>query len=595
MTRENPFSVLTDAVPLYVRRVVSVGSEGSATALVAADLELLRHCGNLDPDTAAGLRMVDAVVFSRMPADAQELAQARRILHPQGVVVALAAQEERTALDTLLKDSRLEPYQVSRDQSLPEGEGSCAVLAVNKEYDPLAHARALLTSGSAGLAFAVLSMIPDVYLEEPEVMALVAAEKALCLLEWESRVQDGGTVERFHIVQAKFFEATSRVTLTRQAYHCYAEFWHHLGDDDMATRLLRSIQYIAPDPATADQMAAYDVSAQPERPTPVPPAWTCPQKKPRILFITDDRVNHGLDVLFDGLTQVLGSGNVVDFPQKPTLHGSQPERFGYYPCLFNHPIHTPPVEELKDQLRQGAFDIVLLGDSERVHDQELIRQIMEAAQGTPVFLLDMLDNLRDNRPVMLQHAGLDAFAGYFKREMVACVDYGVDTFPLPFAYPDSYLTDSKVHDRDIPVFWAGNRAYGTRKLYLEYLEQAHSLDFSTLYGPEDYVGLLDRALIGLDMPGFGFDTVRYWEVPAHGGMLLTERRPTLIPFNFEHGVSAVYYDDLPDLEAKLLHYMAHPSEAQSIAAAGTALLREHHTGSARARHLLGWVQHVLGR
>lgn len=95
------------------------------------------------------------------------------------------------------------------------------------------------------------------------------------------------------------------------------------------------------------------------------------------------------------------------------------------------------------------------------------------------------------------------------------------------------------------------------------------------------------------MFGFGFDTVRYWEAPAHGCMLLAERPPLRIPFNFKDGESAVFFDDLAELEDKLEYYLEHPEETVPIARAGHAVVKQYHTGVARAAQLLARIESVL--
>ena len=97
-------------------------------------------------------------------------------------------------------------------------------------------------------------------------------------------------------------------------------------------------------------------------------------------------------------------------------------------------------------------------------------------------------------------------------------------------------------------------------------------------------------IIGLCLFGNGFDTVRYWELPAHGVMLLAERSPLVIPSNFEDGRQAVFFDNAAELLEKSRYYLAHPEEAAQIALAGHAHAREFHSGTARARQCLGVIQ-----
>ena len=66
--------------------------------------------------------------------------------------------------------------------------------------------------------------------------------------------------------------------------------------------------------------------------------------------------------------------------------------------------------------------------------------------------------------------------------------------------------------------------------------------------PEEYRALLHRSKMALSVRGGGFDTVRYWEIPASGALLISERPDIVIPHNFEHGVHAIFCrPDLQDL------------------------------------------------
>ena len=77
-------------------------------------------------------------------------------------------------------------------------------------------------------------------------------------------------------------------------------------------------------------------------------------------------------------------------------------------------------------------------------------------------------------------------------------------------------------------------------------------------------------------------------------MLLSERPPIYIPNNFRDGESAVFFDDLPDLEEKLAYYLSRPDEAAAIAQAGHEHVKRYHTTSVRARQLLGQIERTLG-
>jgi len=469
------------------------------------------------------------------------------------------------------------------------------IVAVVPAYNPVDHARALLEAGHPDWAFEVLSAIPEAYLQDPRVLAVVSTDMMLCLVKMEQRGVEGDRLERFVLSQQLFYRAVFHEPLLHFAYQCQAEFWHLVGNDDMAARLLRSIEHVAPDESTRAQLERYVTVAQHTTTDLAPPDWRPPSEPPRVLFVLHPRPHYGIDVLFDGLCSVLGDERVVDFPWKPWLHGQAPERLRNYPCTLERRGEAVPLDDVVRRLEAGWFDVVLYGDLEQDLEQAAARRIMAAAGDVPVFLVDALDECHDTRPEALERLGLSSVAGLFKREMLACVDHGPNVYPLPFAYLDGRIPADVSGPRTERLFWAGHREFGLRRLYLERLEAVLGRRFEREYSPEEYARALGQARIGLNIFGFGFDTVRYWEIPAHGCMLLSERPPIRIPHNFRDGESAVFFDDLADLEEKLAYYLAHPEESRAIAVAGHEHLKQYHTASARAGQALAWMETGLGR
>ena len=470
-------------------------------------------------------------------------------------------------------------------------------VAVSPTYNPVLHARELFDAGHPDWSYEVLSLIPQQYLETPDVKATVYADMMLCILAMDNRLKDHDRLNRFALSQQLFYEVVSHAPHCHFAYQCQAEFWDRMGDRDMAARLLRSVLHVAPDEKTSAQLERYRPSpsaAVAESAPPVLPedaqclAW-------RILFVTHPRVHYGLDILYDGLCTVLGDDNVLDFPWKPWLHGEIPERLGHYPCTFNRRGKAKALDEVLQRLRDRQFDVVLFGDLEEAMDRDTARRIAETAGGTPFFIVDALDESVNTLGSILDYLGVSSVGGYFKREMIASVDYGPNTFPLPFAYADNRVPVNVPGPRTEDLFWAGHRQFGLRRLYLEHIEAKLGRNFEAEYTQDEYAQMLRCARIGLNIFGKGFDTVRYWELPAHGCMLLSERPPIRIPHDFRDGESAVFFDDMRELEEKLDYYLAHPEEAEVIGCAGYEHLKRHHTGSARARQALGWMQQAIRR
>ncbi|HEO71225.1 MAG TPA: glycosyltransferase family 1 protein [Candidatus Hydrogenedentes bacterium] len=463
---------------------------------------------------------------------------------------------------------------------------------VRTDYNPVQHAHRLFDARHPEWAYEVLTSIPEPYLADPEVAAVIYSDcqfvRGVLPAETPSAV-----LRRFFESQVHFYRVVSNVPAFRDAYYTQAELWRRLGDRVMALRLLRSLQHAAPDEKTARLIAANHMP-EPLDADCATIEWSLGAETPRVLMlVTPGKPHYGMDVLYDGLCTVLGVDHVTEFPWKPTLHGAPASNQGNYPCLFDHPGEPVDAEALLAQLGDGCFDFVLFCDLDREIDAALARRIVAAAADVPLFIVDVQDDPVDNRAdveVYLQRADIKA---YFKREMLACRDYGPTVFPFPFAYPDRLVADDITGPRTEPLFWAGHRLYGLRRLYLEYLEKRMNRRLDKVYPPEQYLKALRKTCIGLSLFGFGYDTVRYWELPAQGCMLLAERLPLCVPHNFRDAESAVFFDDLKELEEKLAYYLEHAVEAAQIAAAGHTHLKQFHTGSARARQLLGWVDEVL--
>ena len=114
------------------------------------------------------------------------------------------------------------------------------------------------------------------------------------------------------------------------------------------------------------------------------------------------------------------------------------------------------------------------------------------------------------------------------------------------------------------------------------LERGERMDWRS------YIGTLARSRIGISVRGLGFDTFRYWEVPAAGALLLAETPRTVIPGNFVDGREAAFasVDRLIERVPELLERGTEP-----VASAGHARLQEAHTSVNRARAVLdalGW-------
>lgn len=445
-------------------------------------------------------------------------------------------------------------------------------------YDLAEHMRALVLAGKAYDALELLENTRADLFRDDDERGRVATTEMLALFALDKALGTGGRLNRFARALEAFNRAATWLPRAPMAYEVLGAFWDRIGRPDMRVRISNTICH------------AYGGERLPGPPAPseVPALPEGPAKPLRLLMIIHEASDFGTDTLYDGLCEILGDENVCEFPWKPTLHGRDPHRAMGYPCLFERGGEANDLEGIEAQLRAGAFDAVLYSDTLGTLPADLVARLAHAGQSLPWYVLDMWDQPGDYLGDIAARLPGVTLRATFKREKIAGFDYGANVHPMPFAYAERYASQPTWDARE-GVFWAGKPVCGARRLVLDEITRCFRRDFTATYTQEEYRQRLQSALIGLCLFGNGFDTVRYWELPAHGVMLLAERPPIEIPNNFVDGVSAVFFDDLGDLEDKLAHYLDHPDEARAIAKAGHAHYRQHHTATARARQLLAVI------
>ncbi len=468
------------------------------------------------------------------------------------------------------------------------------VVAVRRAYNPVSHARSLASEGNYRRAIDVLDDIPLDLLNTDEDLASLSAEKQSLYLIWQQSLPAAQPPHKLYFkARREFAQVTSTLPHHPAAYRHEAAFWSHMGHPEMARRALTSILHVTADPECRSLLEGIPQSPGLSSPIDDAPVWSGSRRAPRVLVITHDRSDYGMDTLYDGLVRVIGGDNIEEYPWKPVLHGQDPDAVHNYPCDFDHRTAPRPLELILADLRCRRFDVIVYADLVQMSRRADVQRIMEAGRDLPLVVYDTWDDAYTPMDILSDYIGGKPVDLLFKREMLLGVDYGANVIPLPFGYPDPRVPLQETARRDLDVFWAGKRVWGMRPIFLPEVERVLGVQFQKSYPQAEYSRRLRGAAIGLSLCGTGFDTVRYWEVPAHGAMLLAERPPLRIPGNFVDGRSAVLFGDLPELLDKLQHYRAHPEEVERIAEAGYRHFLAHHTTSARARQFLGHLERRL--
>ncbi len=615
---------LMQRVPFYLRNFGMVGKSGPALGYLLKKRAGIRASGLVSEGAALPLteKMLDAayllqgdgadipfaefdaLVLSNLETDFEDPLATLEEIAPRlalncHVFALFAAPSGAEGMEHLRSNlmARLHGlgFEEAQQWSL-EDDGQvvgCLCMFVSRDYDAAAHAQVLLRDGLPDRAYELIEMVPRDESVPFERRAQLHWERLCILTTWLEQDPDLEPTVRLMAAQESFYFVVFALPHESAAYQAMARCWHAMGDDDMALRLLRSIQMVSPDRAVEALLDGRTAGRGAVTATPrVDAPW---QEGPplRVLFLMNPRPHYGIDVLFDGLCAVLGDEQVVDYPYKPWLHGEDTEQLAHYPCRFQRRGRALSIEAVLSELKAGEFDLILYADVEGDVPRAEMVAIMQHAGTCPVAIVDALDEFSDFRGRVAEHLNFNQFAAYFKREKLRGVDYGPDAYPLPFAYDGNKAIPTWESDRGHPFFWAGHRMFGKRRLYLEAVESHFGWDLNATYAPDDYIDRIRNSRVGLNCFGMGFDTVRFWELPAHGCMLLSERLPIEIPCAFEEGKHAAYFDDLPGLIAQVDHYEAHPEVALEVARAGHAHFLAHHSNEARARQLLGWLRTKL--
>jgi len=294
--------------------------------------------------------------------------------------------------------------------------------------------------------------------------------------------------------------------------------------------------------------------------------------EPSILFITSAKINMLEDIIHEGLDELLGPERVICYPYKDYSEF----QYNLYPPSAQKDPHRHPVGRARLQAMKDAIRAVIIG-SVRNDAVATWRELENLFPGRPVALINGEEDHKWPSGVRATHRfELDLPPGRETREL----------HPLPLACPSRVMLDAEV-TRDIPVSFIARMTHAYRLRCVDILRRE---GFMVLFGAdlprEQYCWLLCRSKISVSVRGGAYDTLRYWEIPYAGALLLSQRLPIDIPDNFRDWESAVFFDDPQDMVRQIRALLADEERLSRIAEAGKKLAREKHTAVGRARYLL---------
>lgn len=330
----------------------------------------------------------------------------------------------------------------------------------------------------------------------------------------------------------------------------------------------------------------------------------------RILLVSNPEPDYTQDVVYHGLVSLLGAENVVEHPRAPRYHETAtPE--APYPMLRLGVPDAAPRGALDEMVAWS--DAVVVGSLNR-DAHAVARDALRLAKAArkPTAFLDGGDDpyvkeifrhvdVYFKREVPLRNPFLTPLPLqrlYFRwrapqfvgplREAIAVATSGMPgILPLPFGVIDHGQRASR--EKDFDVAFMGLPTSRERVRARDALRRLSS-EGIRVYAPDerlswwDYLDILARSRIGISLRGHGFDTYRYWEIPALGTMLLSETPRIEIPDNFEHGREAWFA--APESMPAAVREVLASADVAGIARAGHEKLLRKHTSHARGRTVL---------
>ena len=319
----------------------------------------------------------------------------------------------------------------------------------------------------------------------------------------------------------------------------------------------------------------------------------------KVAFINSGGFDYVQDLTFYGLRNVLGRNRVTDYPWNKKYHlplWHYPKNIGYEPeSIFDLPS---AISDIKDA------EVVIVGAVKADAFKSLISCIRLIPAAATLVLIDGGDSgdiggdlAREGQQYLLDQArSIRPFDLIFKREFLEDFRYPRNTFPFPmcFKYSDR-IYPSGIKKFDV-AFW-GVESNQIRSFALTQLRdnfdcrQNGTVENQSFANYKRrgaaYLNALSECKVSLNFRGVGFDTLRFWEALGVGSFLLSQRPKIVIPEPFLSHHHLVYLeDDIQDLIDKCKYYLKNESKRESIAQAGTAHLRTHHTINKRINFLL---------
>lgn len=322
-----------------------------------------------------------------------------------------------------------------------------------------------------------------------------------------------------------------------------------------------------------------------------------------ILYINSKSPDYVEDQLFSALTERLGKSAVTPYPVN----------YRYYFNRKAYPLNMGKCRTtldfisdklaLKKELKTLEYDYVVIGSTKRDTFENFCEISAYLPKHIPLIYIDggdFADIGGDSERLGFNSLFDDVANNYkfkhvFKREYAIDKTYADNVYPFPMAFKPQPVDSVETKQYDVTCWCVESDPIRTQALsILENLYDCRSN--GTTLGQTfknykrkglGYLKELGSSRISCNFRGVGWDTLRYWEIPAVQSLMVSQRPQIVIPDNFVHGEHVIFCkDDLSDLTKIIDYYLAHDDETDEISASARDFLMKHHTHVQRAEYFL---------
>ncbi len=318
----------------------------------------------------------------------------------------------------------------------------------------------------------------------------------------------------------------------------------------------------------------------------------------KILFINSGSADYVQDLTYTGLVKKFGFKNVIDYKWNKKYHlpyKKYPKNIGYiknsfFPSLLNRNFKN--------------IDYVFIGSCKVDCFENYLEIIDEIPSHVPIVLIDggdyidIANDISDmyGRPDLKEKVLSKREIDYiFKREFLIDKKYDKNVFPLPMSFNYDRLPSLDYNLKYDVSFWAVE-SHEIRAKALDILQdkfdcRSNGTERNQKFSKykrkgEEYLRELARCKIVLNFRGVGWDTMRYWETPAIGRFMISQKPQILIPNNYRNEKEVIWCkDDLSDLTSLCEYYLKHDDKREQIAKNAMDYSKAYHTDEKRIDYI----------